>query len=214
MRIKTIFFISPSYYKRAGMRNKRFVIQSKHAMLFNKFKHSLQTETCCYSGKKVLDGFMGSPTAASLHEYCEKCARYAKLGRINEIINAAESLLPRVRRVWGHLVFIRRLDRHKFSTIGLAIFPPFETFISAERAREAQRDPGIFNASRTRSRGSFRENIVRSGNIGKDISSGMGFQSFIGLNTCAHVRINHTLYLKRNELTRARTPLMPYKANF
>lgn len=39
---------------------------------------------------------MGSPTAASLHEYR---ARYAKLGRINEIINAAESLL---RESAGH----------------------------------------------------------------------------------------------------------------
>jgi len=36
------------YYKRAGMRNKRFVIQSKHATLFNKFKHSLQTKTRYY----------------------------------------------------------------------------------------------------------------------------------------------------------------------
>lgn len=81
------------YYKRAGMRNKRFVIQSKHATLFNKFKHSLQTKTRCYSRKKVLDGFMGSPDASSLHEYSEKRARYAKLGRINEIISTAESLL-------------------------------------------------------------------------------------------------------------------------
>lgn len=30
---------------------------------------------------------------SSLHEYNEKCARYVKLGRINEIISVAESLL-------------------------------------------------------------------------------------------------------------------------
>jgi len=70
------------YYKRAGMRNKRFVIQSKHATLFNKFKHSLRTKTRYYSGKKVLDGFMDSPATSSLREHSQKCARYAKLGRL------------------------------------------------------------------------------------------------------------------------------------
>lgn len=80
------------HYKRAGMRNKHFVITKQTRNVFNKFKHSLQTKTCCYSGKKVLDGFTGLPAASSLHECSEKCARYAKLGRINEIISAAKSL--------------------------------------------------------------------------------------------------------------------------
>lgn len=82
------------YYKRAGMRNKRFVIQSKHAALFNKFKHSLQTKTRCVTVERK---FSMDLWACRMLSHCtnagEKCARYAKLGRINEIISAAESLL-------------------------------------------------------------------------------------------------------------------------
>jgi len=87
------------YYKRAGMRNKRFVIQSKHATLFNKFKHSLQTKTCCYrkESSRWIYG-LNSPATSSLHKYREMREIRAKLGRINEIISAAESLLLRVRR--------------------------------------------------------------------------------------------------------------------
>lgn len=105
--------------------------------MFNKFEHSLQTKTRCYSGKKVLDGFMGCFLAARI----QREIREIRETRINEIISTAKSS-PR-KRVPGirepRLVFIRRLDRHKFSTIGLAIFSPFETFISAERAQAARR---------------------------------------------------------------------------
>jgi len=79
------------YYKRAGMRNKRFVIQSKHATLFNKFKHSLQTKTRYY--RKESSRWIYGFATSLLHEYSQKCARYAKLGQINEIIRTAESLL-------------------------------------------------------------------------------------------------------------------------
>jgi len=83
------------------------------------------------------------PGCFPLHEYAGgKYAGYAKLGRINEIISAAESSPRECAGRAGRLVFIRRLDRHKFSTIGLAIFPPFETFISAKPAKRANaRDP-------------------------------------------------------------------------
>jgi len=81
--------------------------------------------------------------ACALHKYSGKYVRYAKPGRINEIISAAESSAGKARWAWKRLVFIRRLDRHKFSTIGLAIFPAvWNVYICGTSRSKAQRDPG------------------------------------------------------------------------
>lgn len=82
------------YYKRARMWNERFVIQNKHAILcsINLSIPSKPKRAVIAERKFPMDLWVVS----SLHEYSQKCSRYAKLGQINEIISAAKSS-PRKR---------------------------------------------------------------------------------------------------------------------
>lgn len=106
------------------------------------FAHSLACLLCCFVARTRRKY---AKYARNSDELMRLLAR-PNLRRENMRRQPREKERARERR--GRLVFIRRLDRHKFSTIGLAIFPPFETFIST-RARRQERRRGRSGTQRS-----------------------------------------------------------------